>query len=333
MTTLIDRLHEWKTSPSKLLCLDLRPRDEYQKKRIVPSTNIPYDELRARGNELPPKQTPFAVIEPSSSPECSQWLVDNGWKCSWIFCEAEDALWETVLGDGYGTTESPSGIWPLFRPSPLLSNHIQDIEASIVGKLQCLDVGCGAGRDIVWLLARNNRWKVSAIDSLPACVEKTKAMGRAWNVSDRLTVTCAKVMANGRWQSRTDNTLQNDDMLMDRLERKKARLAPGIPVDSFFAILPDPRPPFDLILTIRFLARSMLRQLPGLLKVGGYLAISQFVDHPDYDYKQPSKEHRLSVNEISDLYMSIGCMEIIVDIIDEIEDGRPVNSVLLKRIK
>ncbi|KAI9032651.1 hypothetical protein CLU79DRAFT_727302 [Phycomyces nitens] len=331
MTTLTDRLYGWKASQSNHLCLDLRQCDEYQQRRLVPSTNIPLDELCARGNELPPKQIPFAVVEPLGNKGCSQWLVDNGWKCTWVFSEDEDGFWDTAL-DNYGTVNRPDAIQPLFCPSPLLSNHINDIEARLIGSLKCLDVGCGAGRDIVWLLSRNDRWRVCAIDSLLACVQKTEAMGHAWNVSDRLTVAYAKVMADGRWKSKMDNSLQDVDGL-DQLERKKARLAPGIPVDSFFATLPEPHPPFDLILTIRFLARSMLKQLPGLLKIGGYLAISQFVDHPAYDYKQPSKEHRLLVNEIHDLYIAMGNMEIMVDIIDEIEDGRPVNSVLLRRIK
>ncbi|KAI7871237.1 hypothetical protein BDF14DRAFT_1764806 [Spinellus fusiger] len=321
--TCLGQLEEWKASPSHHLCLDVRPSDDFRKRRLCGSTNIPWESLCERGNELPPKQTPFAIVVPVDRPECVQWLKENGWQCQWVFWEdpAKECFWTLAQQANYSTT----GPWthaPLFNPCRLLKETIDTIEETLGTQrpLECLDIGCGAGRDSVWILSHSPQWKVSAIDSILQCVQKTQAMSEAWGVQDRITVLWAKVLAEGGWR------LISAPPPVD----SKGRVI-GVPTEDFFSFLPTPCS-FDLILTIRFFVRSLLPQLPGLLNVGGYLIISHFVEDGVHEYSQPRKDHRLALGELRQFYTAMKNMEILVDEIEEIEDGRPVNSLVLRRL-
>ena len=145
----------------------------------------------------------------------------------------------------------------------------------------------------------------------------------------------AKIMADGGWK-----TFDGDDENMaasissatrDRGNSNKAkRFSPGIPSDAFFKDKLECGQ-FDLILTIRFLVRPLLPLLPKLLAVGGYLVISHFVEDGVHTYDQPRKDHRLQLGELAELYGSMDNVEVVTDVLEQIEDGRPINSVIIKK--
>ncbi|KAI7852760.1 hypothetical protein BDC45DRAFT_512475 [Circinella umbellata] len=328
-------LSRWKQSAiSSHLCLDLRSPQAYQVRHLAPSTNIPWSQLSFRCAELPPKNIPFAVIEPSDQQvnSCSQWLSEHGWQCPYVFREDDDTFWTAAEQYSQPTTPKP---WLLFRPCPFLIQHIDWIEKQTKDHI-CLDIGCGSGRDVAWLLSRQPLWKVYALDSLKGAVERTQQLTRNMGVHDRL-IKCmqAKIMADGGWK-----TFDGDDENMaasissatrDRGNSNKAkRFSPGIPSDAFFKDKLECGQ-FDLILTIRFLVRPLLPLLPKLLAVGGYLVISHFVEDGVHTYDQPRKDHRLQLGELAELYGSMDNVEVVTDVLEQIEDGRPINSVIIKK--
>ncbi|KAI9477136.1 hypothetical protein BDB00DRAFT_859344 [Zychaea mexicana] len=353
MTTQL--LSRWKRSAiGSQLCLDLRSPQAYQIRHVAPSTNIPWQQLSLRCAELPPKNVPFAVIEPSDQkPDtCSQWLIERGWQCPYVFREDDDTFWTAVEQYSQPTTPKP---WLLFRPCPFLMQHINWIEKQ-TQQHRCLDIGCGSGRDVAWLLSRQPLWNVYALDSLKGAVERTHQLTKNMGVHDRL-VEClqAKITSEGKWKtfdedspavtaknnttatagtsptSGTTTTINNTIAITNGdIDDKSRRFSPGVSTDTFFQDKLGCSQ-FDLILTIRFLVRSLLPQLPQLLAVGGYLVISHFVEDGVHEYEQPRKDHRLQLGELAALYGSMANIEIVVDVIEQIEDGRPVNSVVIKR--
>lgn len=401
----------WKSSfpPSPYLCLDLRTASAYVVRHFVPSTNIPGDELVDRWYELPPKQTPFAIVEPRGSRDFAAWLVRKGWSVSWVLREEDEAVWREADEFGMLWTERgsaevqredkvvnsiltireknpqcvldlsiPPQPWLLFHPCPFLASNIVLIERSLALRYpppqqfsstesrpwRCLDIGCGSGRDIAWLLSRGEaRWTATALDAWAGAVERTRALFESMRFGKRVECLAqAKVMADGGWRlispaQRPAETWQelngvdiientppvladtqrsniNPNISATPMPSKKEIFSPGLPTSVFFSHLfpSNPScPTFDLILTIRFLSRPLLPHLSQLLAPGGFLLVSHFVDDPNYEYDTPRPEHRLRRGELAEIYGGLEGLEIVMDVVEEVEDGRPVNSVLVRR--
>ncbi|ORZ03051.1 S-adenosyl-L-methionine-dependent methyltransferase [Syncephalastrum racemosum] len=315
MATDSDKLRAWKDT-SDLLCLDLRPLDEHQAKRLRSSTCIPWKDLSLRCAELPAKSVPFAVLIPFSNHPALTWLPEHGWDCTWVFDASQPPFWEAAEMYGLvcrGPDEGPPAL--LFRPCPFLAAQLPLIQAAKNGtSLSCLDIGCGSGRDTAYLLTRG--WHVDAIDSLPNAVERTLQLATHMRVHAKLEAWQVKIMANGAWHEQKN---------MREGIPKEERFAPGVPMDVYFS-----GKQYDLVLTIRFLVKTLLPDLPRLVKPGGYLLISHFVEDGS-EYRQPRKEHRVQLNELSSLYGAQKDLEVVIDVIEKIEDGRPVNSVLIRK--
>lgn len=341
------KLRAWIDS-SNSLCLDLRTKLDFKACHLKSSTNIPLSQLVLRQSELPPKRLPFAVIEPLENQGCSSWLIEQGWQVPWVFWEGE-MVWKQVRANQW--TSETDEQWLLFQPSPFLMSNIETLEQSLPKDTPwtCLDIGCGSGRDVGWLLARGNQWRASALDSLAGAMVRTDLLVQNLNVAPQLDLLAqAKLMNNGQWKLISNawwNEHHNQDTkeLQDSMDEISKRLAMTelestdkdlYSFSDFYKHLkPDSPSTFDLILNIRFLSRPFLLQVPDLLNVGGYFIISHFVDDERYDYKQPKKSLRLEMNEISNLYSNMSNMEIVKDVIEEIEDGRPINSIMVRKVK
>ncbi|RUS19197.1 hypothetical protein BC937DRAFT_87849 [Endogone sp. FLAS-F59071] len=393
----------WKSSfpPSPFLCLDLRSASAFVVRHLVPSTNIPGDELADRWYELPPKQTPFAVVEPKESRDFAAWLVKKGWCVPWVLREEDETVWREANEFGMLWTERgptkvqhegilavserdpqcvldlsiPPEPWLLFHPCPFLASNIVFIERSLALRhpplqqssstefrpWRCLDIGCGSGRDITWLLSRSEaRWTATALDAWTGAVERTRALFESMKFGGRVECLAqAKVMADGGWRLISpaqrpaeaqqqeldgvdknappvlaDTRSSNSNPNISATPSKKEIFSPGLPTSTFFShLFPNnsSSPTFDLILTIRFLSRPLLPHLSQLLAPGGFLLVSHFVDDPNYEYDTPRPEHRLRRGELAEIYGALEGLEIVIDKVDKVEDGRPVNSVLVKR--
>jgi SAM-dependent methyltransferase len=73
----------------------------------------------------------------------------------------------------------PGEITHPWRPSPFVAAIARTMSPS-----KALDLGCGSGRDSVYLALRG--WQVTAIDHLPECLERGMALARNLDVADRI---------------------------------------------------------------------------------------------------------------------------------------------------
>ncbi|CAG8536601.1 3111_t:CDS:2, partial [Paraglomus brasilianum] len=373
--SLHQTFQSWLASTPRLL-LDFRPLTSHFTKRIIPSTCIPLSEISCLWFELPTKQVPFAVLEPHTNVGCSKkYLITRGWKVNWIF-EDTDELWEIAresncVEEGDGSSNKRQQ-WVLFQPNPFLMSNVESVEQSLLKlgdhtgsfTLECLDIGCGSGRDTVWLCAIRNEvdWRVTAVDAWPGALERTRALAKGLGVEKRVETVNAKVMADGdiRGISEGDNAdygdksglnvkevgigrcidLSNNDASVVRTHDSTPAIIANdiLPNRPQFSSTPTSLPfldrTYDLVLMIRFLSRELFPTIRRLVRPGGYVLISTFVNSPSHPlYSNPkSNKHRLELNELRGIFEKWDDFDIVKDVIEVIEDGRPVNSFLARKV-
>lgn len=70
--------------------------------------------------------------------------------------------------------------------APILPELVRDREPG-----SAIDLGCGNGRDAVWLAA--NGWNVTAVDRLPECEERVRQLAKQCGVASRVSFVTADV--------------------------------------------------------------------------------------------------------------------------------------------
>ncbi|KAI8336328.1 hypothetical protein BC941DRAFT_514503 [Chlamydoabsidia padenii] len=326
-------LQKWKISTCRHLCLDIRTPQEFKLNHLQPSTNIPFDQLKKRMAELPPKHIPFALvtfsnytsttttttfgakkvkryIDKESLDEGEHWLLEHGWQPHYVFRPGQDpCFWPKArlveCDDDEPQVNKP---WILYQPHALLKDYMDLIVKTLGGQgRHILDIGCGSGRDLTWLLLHQPTWYATGVDHLAGAQERFASMTRS--IRDRAHFSSAKVMADGSW--------------------KTINLDSTIAISPVEHTQPVNQQQYDMVMTIRFFIRPFLPILPNLVKPGGLLIISHFLDRGNY--QQPKKERRLWEGELNQFAQQMG-LTILVDRIEWIEDGiRPVQSMILQK--
>ncbi|KAI9300559.1 hypothetical protein BJ944DRAFT_272860, partial [Cunninghamella echinulata] len=312
MSCIKQQLLHWKKNCQ--LCLDVRPSQEYLKRHIAPSTNIPFKELAYRLGELPPKPIPFALVTSTSSNfnDAYDFLKARGWQPQYIFdTTAMVGFWDKVQQLGYLSTGARYPPWLLFRPHGLFLDHMPLIQSRLSSsqqqqqqknknkkendRINILDIGCGSGRDLTYVLLNNPTWHGIGVDYLPGAYQRFQSMTQS--VQDRIQFVYAKLLMDGTWKTKEkggdgDNNNNDNETI--------------IPTNTAF----------DMIITIRFFNRPLLRLLPTLfLKPGGLMVISHFIDHQDQrqqPYYFPKKEKRLYPGELNQFARDLN-LTILVD--------------------
>ncbi|RIA96376.1 S-adenosyl-L-methionine-dependent methyltransferase [Glomus cerebriforme] len=330
-------LHHWLNYSQKKL-LDFRPLHKHYSRRIIPSTCIPFTDLKKHLFELPPKSLPFAVLEPYDNVGITQkLLIEQGWNVPWIFVEGEE-LWEVCRGLGIleeindNSEHSNRFRWILFQPSPFLVKTIDYIEESLKQLssnhiVNCLDVACGNGRDVAWLSSRQTvDWRVTAVDAMPEALDRTRQLVSGLGGLFKIQTVHAKIMADGsvkKYQESSHKTSILKDC--DNISELRAKLD-NIAENGIDFL----NKKFDLVISIRFLRREFLSNMANLVKPRGFLLISTFVNDRKHTYKNPrSNSHRLELGELANKFRKE--FEIIKDEVELIEDGRPINSFLARK--
>ena len=290
------RLAGWASSSAGLL--DLRPSPEFALRALRGSTSVPAAQLPGRWLELPPRERPFALLVPCGAPLALPTKAGSAhkWDLTDVF-ESSQALWEEAeaLGLLYVPGPADSGV-PLWRPCPLLAEHLPEIErrAAFAGgnrrkNLECLDVGCGAGRDTVFLASRGHH--VRALDVRRPQLERLAAFAER-NACAR-NVTCEEV-----------------DL------RDPASAAAAL------------QAPFHLAVVVRFLHRPLLAQLAAGLEPGGCLVYEHFLSGSEAVGGPSRPEDRLEPGELSGLFKRDGWDLLVADDTGSLPDGRPVSRLV-----
>ena len=154
------------------LVLDVRSQQNYEAGHAIDAYNIPFDELRDRGFEMPSHTTPLVVECDAADVETTrEWFATRDERCRWNVVDVRAAGAEEL------------GFVPgrfLFSGSPLLAAMEQHVRAAAVAPgSRALDVGSGSGRDAALLYCRYGFDFVCALD------RDAKALNRWTRLLDR----------------------------------------------------------------------------------------------------------------------------------------------------
>ncbi|CAM9570488.1 unnamed protein product [Chrysoparadoxa australica] len=275
---------------------------------------------KGRWSQLPEKLTHMLVILPPG---------DIGTK---LFSDLEEhrgnmtplhdspELWTQARALGVGESGTPAKSSMLFSPCSYLEDNIALIEDALKQKgieLTCLDVGCGSGRDAVWLATGG--WQVTGIDSLGKAAQRAKRLGEAAGV-DHLVTT-----AQGEIKS-TTGCLHMASGSMCALPCLPHGIGPNTPEDEC--------PRFGLVLVVRFLERASFGTLERLVhQAGGILLHFTFVQEPDGDWPWPSPRNPAKILARGELAEWFGSRdwEVLRDEVVRMSDGRPMSGFVAQR--
>jgi tellurite methyltransferase len=143
--------------------LDPRPSLEAFKSPIIDAVNIPFEELDARSAELPSRRKPIQVVGPES-------LVAE--TVNFLRIRGREAM--AVNDFSFGKNKSVGRLW---QPHDWLESAVatRNEECGKEPGSAC-DLGCGGGRDSVYLAALG--WRVVAVDNLPDAIDRARNLSR-----------------------------------------------------------------------------------------------------------------------------------------------------------
>jgi hypothetical protein len=153
----------------ELPLVDTRPADQYAARHLRGSTSLPLSELQDRTGELPPPPCDLVVLASAGEEAAALWRFEGSRWCVVEVLTASNELWDEV--DRLGLTCTGAASRRLWASSPHLPQVIGEVERLCVAQdgggsgdgealgLRALDLGCGRGRDAVFLASRG--WEVS----------------------------------------------------------------------------------------------------------------------------------------------------------------------------
>ena len=221
------------------LLLDVRSQPLYESGHAAGAYNIPFDELRDRGFEMPSHATPLVVeCDAADVQRIDEWFRTRDERCRWNVVGVRAA---SVEQTGTGT---PGQF--LFVGCPLLAAMAFRVRAAAAAPgSRAIDVGSGSGRDAALLCCQYGFDFVCALDR------------------------------DGRALSRWTRLLDRHQVPPESRVAVEATIRAEGDLTAALASLPGP---WDLIHVARFLKREMLAELAALLAPGGLLLFHTFVE-------------------------------------------------------
>ncbi|KAJ9477889.1 hypothetical protein PHBOTO_001462 [Pseudozyma hubeiensis] len=351
------------------LVLDLRPDSAFHQAHLVSSYHISsISELKSRYSYLPPRNTPFLVVADLSQHDqvVEAFAQVPSAKILYLAAEASGSIATTsqhvfprstffssaerlrllrtseshqirVAAGDHGDDVPRL----LFRPSNAVRRTVLSLEADMPSRneaLRVLDLGCGAARDLAWILHGSRTrappcsWAGIGVDSWKAALSRAEQIAHdLWLSQDvsahsPLFPRCEKLLwakcsddgclepLIGSGKGKSIRKDADDPHLWKQCQQ--LGLSPLLPGASESTVITnDNETKFDLVLCVRFHPRALLPRLAQLVRGAGIVLLSHFVTlsddqreavgkaHPDssVEYDSPPHEGRIQPGEIESL--------------------------------
>ncbi|OLY80558.1 hypothetical protein AYI68_g5343 [Smittium mucronatum] len=362
--------------------IDFRSEHEYQQLHFKNSINTVPEHLFERLYEFPPKTESLAIVvsqlefqsDKSLIIDFQAKLLGKGYSVSAGIVWHKNSCDFQQL-DKISIFETGNVYYNVFFPNPSLKAHLDLIETLLLNRyvssnsfgscytdLQCdslipsktqgsegltknlniLDLGCGCGRDLVYMASRKIfhpidgaevRWRCIGLDSLDYCLLKARILALRSGFSDQIELYHAKISANSDHflpvKNNRNLTQSNIFKFYVSCFPQYSEIDPA--VQFYFKSIDSLPKQYHLITSIRFVDRGILDSIDNLLYDGGVVFISTFVQGPNIPhFDKPAPEHCLKPNELLDLFLNKK-YKIISNAIEKIEDGRSVNTFIAQK--
>jgi SAM-dependent methyltransferase len=240
-----------------------------------------------------------------------------------------------ALGDDRTPLKPPD---LLFEPSELVRQVFAYREGCVSRgqSTTLLDLGCGAGRDLAWIVRAetDHPWRVSGMDHILSIIRRARMLAHEFQLDGRQG---SGIEAFVQAQSNADGTLQ-------ALPFTTSASATSSLQD--FARSQLPHSQFDVLLMVRFFHLALLKRLPELTRVGSLIAVAHFttVSADDevldrstimFDYQAPMQDKRFEKEHVEYLlhvwtYRGTS-WRIVRHHVMPCEDGRPLRNIIWER--
>ncbi len=162
--------------------LDLRKTTPVEQAHLIKTANLPIAQLSLRVAELPHKKISLVLIgNKDETVSAKQFLLSRKYIiAASITTDSMTAqLWCKLVQDGYANQGiSKHSLWSANR---FLQQHIDLIENQNTEQTPtALDIGCGSGREAVFLAKRG--WRVKAIDNQAEAIHRVNQLATHNNV-------------------------------------------------------------------------------------------------------------------------------------------------------
>ena len=186
--------------PAGLDVVDARSADAYVAGHVPGSASLPWkgdDGLRDRLFQLPPPGDQARlglVVDAADRDAVLEFLLSKRYTVPPEHVLVPDGAEPAIRALLSETGERPHA--RLWRPVPFVAETIDEIEQHLAGEhgpaahsgpWTALDVGCGAGRNAVFMAMRGS-WHIDCIDNYPSMLDNTRRLGEAHRVADALTI-------------------------------------------------------------------------------------------------------------------------------------------------
>ncbi|KAI9020578.1 hypothetical protein DFJ74DRAFT_643962 [Hyaloraphidium curvatum] len=333
--------------PSSAGVLDLRPPAEFAAARLVRSVGVP--ELREdRLVELPNRYRRFAAVVPRRLPSGDH---DAATRANLDFLAKQRYAPSPVIEVPPRTDPDHAAFWArvppelraqgrswhtLFRPTPGLERLLGSVERGLASRFgpgpqwDAVDLGSGAGRDALFLLARGTPaalatdapdppplrpWAVTAVDHLPRALLKASAL-IARHLGPLWTPASAARFRPVHAEFRRDGSVRHYPP------------SPPPPTDAPLPPRFDARA-YHLVTASRFLPpRPFWPSLLRMVRPGGYLLMCTFVEGT---YHPTSPDHFLYRGEMRAFLERAGGWTVLEEEEESTEEGKRVVVFLARR--
>eukprot|EP00735_Rhodelphis_limneticus_P012145 TRINITY_DN5340_c0_g1::TRINITY_DN5340_c0_g1_i1::g.24232::m.24232 TRINITY_DN5340_c0_g1::TRINITY_DN5340_c0_g1_i1::g.24232 ORF type:complete len:335 (+),score=4.24,sp/O14074/YEA9_SCHPO/25.31/9e-20,Methyltransf_18/PF12847.2/8.2e+03,Methyltransf_18/PF12847.2/6.5e-08,TehB/PF03848.9/1.3e-05,Methyltransf_31/PF13847.1/0.003,Methyltransf_31/PF13847.1/4.6e+02,MTS/PF05175.9/0.0024,MTS/PF05175.9/7.1e+02,Methyltransf_23/PF13489.1/0.0011,Methyltransf_11/PF08241.7/0.003,Rhodanese/PF00581.15/0.0029,Methyltransf_ len=301
--------------------LDIRLAEDFALRHIRESTSIPCKELFFRLFELPDRDHTVCLLGCQDDLGTAQsLLLENGWKFIDTVIDNE-CVWEEC--SRLGLLETGTRSRRLWSPNVFLSSQTSEIERLLELHQQkkpfrALDVGCGMGRDAVYLASRST-WHVVALDNRRGILDRALSLA-----------------------ARNDCKISVHPLLIDlqkSLKRDSGSLAPVIcgtacecdsPQDGASRCSPGK---FDLVLVNRYLHRPLFPFLREWVKPHGFILCSHFLVGAEKFGHPKSPNDLVALGEFQDQFGPNHSFRVHAYKEGTLADGRPFVWILSQKVQ
>ena len=282
-------LADWVRSTPRCAIIDLRPEADFARTHLAGSTSLPWADFIARAHELPERGAGLALLADDAAVAAA--AVDHMRRAGYVIhftialhaAGLASAVWPLAPAASLASSK------PLWHPSPCLKELIETIERQLgapgESSKTVLDLGCGTGRDCIFLATRGH-FTVTGVDYLEKQLVRARDLASRCNVADSCTF---------------------------------------LKMDVCFAAPSEwlPEKPADIVHIGRFLHRPLLPILRDqCVAPGGFIVYHTFMVGCEKFGRPRKPEHLLRKGELRKVFAG---WNVLMDEVRPCSDGRPLS--------